>query len=173
MRVLLALAVWIVTLGGVGLFVRSYQPAGPAVALAARRPAAGVYALELTTSFSAQRDPFTLAPEDSDTQPPAVLVKLAGQELLRRTEDLPAGQAVVVPAPGLVVGENEFYLEARPPIDQSHQAHALRVRILRDGQPVAEKTFWSQPPLPLIATFPLDIPPQEPGHTQPHDHDHH
>jgi hypothetical protein len=46
---------------------------------------------------------------------------------------------------GLVEGTNEIYLEASPPIEQVGKSQAVRVQILRDGQTVAEQTFWSAP----------------------------
>jgi hypothetical protein len=51
----------------------------------------------------------------------------------------------IEPLLGLVEGTNEIYLEASPPIEQVGKSQAVRVQILRDGQTVAEQTFWSAP----------------------------
>jgi hypothetical protein len=91
-------------------------------------------------------DPFAVQLEDTD-KPPALLVRLGRQEIMRKTDRLEAGTPIEVkPLTGLISGENELYLEANPPLDALDAAgssHAARVRILQNHRVVAEKTFWS------------------------------
>ena len=97
-------------------------------------------------------------------------MRFNGQELLRVTERVSAGDPLRIdPLPGAVVGRNELFLEAAPPIEQGNRAHAVRVRILRDGVTFAEKTFWSEPGSQLLADFSFTIH-QEPAATTPLDH---
>jgi hypothetical protein len=78
---------------------------------------------------------------------------------LRVDEPISAGAPVVVEhVSGIVAGANEFFVEAQPGDDALGAAHALRVRVLRDGNPIAEQTLWSEPGLPVRGTVRIDIP---------------
>jgi hypothetical protein len=105
--------------------------------------AQGHYALEITTTFAVEPDPFALQTEGGE-QKPALLVRLADKEILRVTERLESGVPIgVEPLTELTEGTNEIYLEASAPLEQAGKSHAVRVRVLRDGQTVAERSFWS------------------------------
>ena len=146
MRIALSLIIWIVLVGGLGLYVHhrdtKAMASGPTVEI---RTAKGSYTLEITTTFNIEPDPFALQTDDQG-QPAALLVRMAGQEILRRTERLEAGTPLrLEPLSGLVEGTNEIYLEASPPLEQTDKSQAVRVRIISDGQPLSERTFWSLP----------------------------
>ena len=146
MRIALALLIWIVFVGGLGFYMHHRD-----VSALTSRPdvetqaAKGHYAMEITTTFAVEPDPFALK-LDSEEKQPALLVRLVDQEILRVNDRLEAGTPIrLEPLSGLVEGLNEIYLEASPPLEQTGKSHAVRVKILRDGQTVAEETFWSQP----------------------------
>lgn len=163
MRPLLAACIWIVLVGGLALYMGTQQ-AAPTPREFAPQEAGGVFALEVTTSFAAEPDPFALRLDDAQ-QAAAVLVRLNGKDVLRRTGRLDSGTPLrVEPIAGIVTGRNEFYVEANPPTDQPTQAHAVRVRVLRDGESVAERTLWSENGARIAATFELsvDATPQSP-----------
>ena len=45
----------------------------------------------------------------------------------------------------MVAGQNEFFVQAAPQDTTTARARAVRVRILRDGNPLADETLWSEP----------------------------
>ncbi len=172
MRPILAAVISFAILGGLWVYtqVRPLTVA-PLPAAIPEATAAARYAMDVTMTFSAEPDPFALT-VDADQRPAALLVRFNGQELLRVTERLSAGDPITVdPLPGAVVGRNELFLEAAPPIKQGNRAHAVRIRILRDGVPFAEETFWSEPGTRLSASFPFTIT-DPPAATTPKDHEH-
>jgi hypothetical protein len=68
-----------------------------------------------------------------------------GAEVLRREGEIAAGETLVVdPLPPVLEGRNEVYIEAAPPGEEALQAHALRVRVLRGAQTIADETLWSE-----------------------------
>ncbi len=156
LRILMALAVWALLMGGVGLYMERREMTGTAPEYI-RPEAPGVYALEVTTSFVVEPDPFAVQLDESQA-PAALVLRMGKQELIRRAEKLEAGEGVKVErVEGLVVGRNEFFIEANPPTEQIQRAHAVRVRITRDGAPVADRTFWTEPGAKLAAAFELEI----------------
>lgn len=104
-------------------------------------PAAdGTFRLELTLSFDAEQDAFSL-PDD-----PSLLVRLGGHDLLRRTDRVSATEKIAVAnPPGIVAGRNAFYVRAVPDKEAIARPCAVQLRILRDDQLLREMTLWSQP----------------------------
>ena len=170
MRLLVALCVWVVIVGGLALYmnVQETTHAGPAVV---EQRAAGTFTLEITPSFTAEPDPFALL-LDEKIKPPALVVKLNGTEVVRKTDRVGAGKPLRVEAiAGMVTGANEFYVEASPPADQIGRASAVRVRVLRDDEPIAERTLWSEPGMRIATTFQLTIQAgASPRRHETHDH---
>jgi hypothetical protein len=168
MRVLLAAACWVAIVGGVAVFQASRAARGPARKYAAHT-AAGIFAVEVVASFDSVPDPFALTAGGQKAA--AIAVRVNGVEALRKVDGVRAGEALrAEPVPGVVVGRNELFLEANPPQDLISRTHALRVRVLRDGRPVAERTFWTDPGTPLAAAFPLDVPAATGPEEDRHDH---
>jgi hypothetical protein len=140
-RPVFALLVAVIILGGLQLYMTIRpQPSGRMAAqdeLAAR----GRFSVEITLTFDAGPDAFSLDVSDA----PAVLVQLRGVDLLRRQEEVLAGDQVVIDdVSGLVEGKNEFFVQATPS-EVAHVARAVRVRVLRDGIPLADETLWAEP----------------------------
>lgn len=142
MRVLAAIGVWVLVMGGLWLFMGADRgSSGPGAALPVATAAEGVYALEVLSTAALGPDPFALAGESG-----ALSVSLNGKQLLV-TDSLAAGRPLVLePVTGLVEGTNEFYAQAAPP-DPSG-AFALRLTLYRGRGPgrrvVAESTLWSE-----------------------------
>jgi hypothetical protein len=114
-------------------------------------------------------DPFALRTDD-EAGAPALLVRLGNYEILRKTDRLEAGSIIrVEPLSGLVLGDNEIYFQASPPIEDADKHHAVRLQILLKNQIIAEKTFWSPPGGNLAGTFRFTLTPSQ--DTQ-EDHDH-
>lgn len=168
MRLLLAAAVWVACVGGVALFMARRESRAPAASYAAR-PATGKFSVEVTASFDVEVDPFGLVTDD--TPAAGLIVRVNGVEVLRRKDGVRAGAPVAVESvAAVIVGTNELYVEAHPPQDAVGRAHALRVRVFRDGQPVAERTLWSEPGTPVSGTFSLEIAEAAGAPEDRHDH---
>jgi hypothetical protein len=155
MRLVLSAAYWAVIVGGVALFI-AQRDARRAAPVYVAEEAKGIFALDAVVSFSAEPDPFAL--DTGGAKAAGLVVRLNGRDVLRE-EKLKAGVAARAEAvTGVVVGKNELFVEANPPTDQLDRAHAVRVRVLRDGVPVAEATVWSEPGMPVAAPVSLDVP---------------
>ncbi len=165
MRILASVAVWILFVGGLALYMNQSTPraAAPRTAPFQAQAAQAVYHLEICATFSAQPDPFALQLDDAPA--PALVVRLGGQEILRKSDALQADQAVRAEDIPVAVGANELYIEASPPVD-SPQYQAVRARILRANQVVAEKSFWAAPGARIADSFGFEIEAEETGHAQ-------
>jgi hypothetical protein len=153
-RILAAVIIWIVFLGGLILFLSfrdsTVTPSSSPVAL---KQVEASYALLVTTAFALEPDPFAVRTDDKD-RPPALLVRMGNYEILRETDRLAAGTSLrVEPVSGLVLGDNELYLQASPPIEEADKNHAIRLQILFNNRVIAEKIFWSPPGGKPAGTF--------------------
>jgi hypothetical protein len=169
MRPVLAVVIWIVLVGGLGLYVRSHEAVKTAQSFQSTL-AQGAYALEITPTFAAEPDPFALRTEEGEA-PPALIVKLNGRELVKLTERVEAGAPIMIePLKGLVEGSNEVYLEANPPIKETGRSNAVRVRVLRDGIPVSDRSFWSVQGSKIATTMLVNAAPVESQEEDGHAH---
>lgn len=156
-RIFLAALVWVVVVGGTSLYLRIHEARAAAVAPAAVERVVAGYRLELTPTFAAAPDPFALQLDTSAARA-ALVVKLNGEEVLRRAEQVTAGEVIVVDAlPPVRVGENEVFVEAAPPGEEALQSHALRVRVLHGAQQVAEETLWTEAGASLSAGLRFEV----------------
>jgi hypothetical protein len=148
-RLIAAAAISCVILGGLALFMERRESRASQGADVAPRAAAGDFSVDVTLSVTV----------DDSAKQPLVIVRLNGKELLSATEAPPAGELLKVDhVPGMAAGKNEFLVEADPPLAEANRAHAVRLRVLRDGQPIVEQTSWSEPGSRLVARFVLDVP---------------
>ncbi len=167
MRFLMVALVWVAFVGGLALYMRRRPQPAPMIQLQPTR-AGGMFSLEITTSATLQPDPFALQTKKSSA--PALLVRANGREISRLTQAVPGGSRIgIIFIPGIVQGENEFYIEANPPLAEAGKAFALRLRLLRDEHPVAggERTLWSEPGWKIATTFSVTIAAPE---VRQHDH---
>ena len=118
--------------------------------------APGEYAIELTLPFDAGPDEFSL--EDTGDAP-SLLVQMNGAEIVRRQETVSAGESPIRldNIDGVVVGTNEFYIQATPSDLADLKPKCARIEILRDGASVADKTLWSEPGDILQGTVRLEV----------------
>jgi hypothetical protein len=142
MRPFLALLTVGLILGGLQLYLLVRPQRASGVALQAERAAAGTFTVEVTLTFDAGPDEFAL----DSTLASSLLVQLRGQDLLRSSEPIAAGQQIKLDAVvGVVTGNNEFYVQATPKDGTAQIARAIRVRILRNGTALADQTLWAEP----------------------------
>ncbi len=172
LRPLLALLLAGLILGGMQLYT-TLRPA-PQRSEIAVRFAEGRFTLEVTLTFDAGPDPFAFETENA----PALLVTFEGRELLRRTEPVPAGETVRIESiEGIVSGSgrrgrNEFFVEAVPQDSAGGLSRAVRLRLLRDEQPIAEHSLWSDPGEPVRGTLVFELTEAEGGAAPAEEHAH-
>lgn len=171
LRLIAAALLSLLILGGLSLFIEKRAvESSTGVELYDAEAAAGTFSVDLTLSFSpAKSDPFAIALDPAEKKP-ILTVTLNGRRLLSAKEAPPAGELITIDhVEGIVVGENELLVEADPPLEEANRAHAVRVRVLRDGQPIAQETAWSEPGTRLVARFRLNVPAER--RAEAHDHD--
>lgn len=170
MRIFLSVVICITFIGGLGLYMNNRATALPGPGQDYQVQAAKAqYSLLITTTFAIEPDPFAVQIDD-DAQAAGLIVRLGKKEILRQTGDMESGVPVIVkPLEGLVIGNNEIYLEASPPLQDSNKSHAVRVQIMENDILIAEKTSWSQPGGKVADTMSFSIETQE---KKEDDHDH-
>jgi len=170
-RFILVALIWILCVGGVAFYMhardadRETRTAGTAVA---PESAKARYKLELTLTFDAQPDPFALSTDDSQS-PSVASVRINDTPAAVLTEGTAPGEPwVKEDIPGIVVGTNELFLEATPPLEDPGIRHGIRVRLLENGQTVADRTFWNEGGSKVTGTLRFEIAPKK----NEDDHDH-
>jgi hypothetical protein len=157
MRFALVALIWLVTVGGLALYMQERDRRQPPQVVQPVTQAAPVeaYTLELTPSFATASDPFALAGE-SDAGA-TLLVRLGERELYRSDKPVAAGVTVSVhPVPGLILGHNEIYLRAVPPRGAA-LSHALRVRLLQGGRVIVDQTLWGEQGANVSGSVPFTL----------------
>ncbi|WP_028585343.1 hypothetical protein [Desulfogranum mediterraneum] len=144
MRFILTLLIWLVIIGGLWSYSRQRQAAEAEIVI--RNPtltlAKEVYSLKLTPTFSSEADPFALQTEDSG--PVALELRLNGRLLPVPADQLNRGIPWTLEGvEGLVMGDNEIYLAASPPLSEGSLEHGMRVQLARAGVRVVDTTLWS------------------------------
>jgi hypothetical protein len=143
MRLILVGMICTTFIGGMFFFMEGRRP----VVSASR--AAGVqerviqsYAIEITSTFPVEPDPFAVRTDDGAQ---GLIVRLGDQIILQRTEGMTPGFPLRVdPLNGLTRGRNEIFFEASPSLEDSGKSQAVRIQIYQGENPVADKTFWSE-----------------------------
>lgn len=133
-----------VILGGVQWFLSSHSPASQNDQRGATLiQADDEFAVQLTLTFDVGPDEFSL---NDVADAPSLLVQLNGNEVFRKSETIAATESpILIPSvPGVVVGQNEFYVQASPSEIDVAQARAVRVSVLRGGNVVATETLWPE-----------------------------
>lgn len=151
MRIVFAMLINIAFIGGLALYMSHRDKsvmANPAL-LQKTQIAKKKYRLEITPAFVLQPDRFAI--QDNSQKPALLSVRMGSNEILRRTESVEPGKSITVNVSGFVEGDNELYIQASPPTDDRY--HALRVRILQDGQSMADTTFWAEPGMLISDAF--------------------
>ena len=143
MRIALTALIWLIMVGGLTLYIQQRdRRLPPAIQIPTTEAASrDDYSLEITPTFSPEPDPFALQGDPAASA--TLLVRLGERELFRSGQTLPAGKTVSVhPVAGLVVGHNELYLQAIPPLSEALMDHAVRVRLLQGNREVFDQTLW-------------------------------
>jgi len=146
MRFLLTLIIWLATVGGLWCYERlRAEPGhtGPPQPVVAAVDAAEDYSLLVTTTFSLEPDPFALQTDDAPAAP--LELRLNGVAVPVESERLQRGRPwTLEKVEGLVRGHNEIYLQASPPLEESELAQGVRIKLVRGGDVVVDRTLWSE-----------------------------
>ncbi|MCA9264538.1 MAG: hypothetical protein KDA60_11840 [Planctomycetales bacterium] len=167
MRPLAAFFVAGLILGGLQLYMVTRPQAKLEIRNLTENWATGQFEVEVTLTFDAGADPFGLEATDA----PSLLVMLQGRELLRRTDTVAAGIPLLIRQVDSVAdGNNRFYIQAIPQDTEMARSVAARVRVLRDGQTVADQTLWSEPGLPVDGEIEVHLGKLPDAHPEDHAH---
>ena len=102
------------------------------------------YAIEITPTFDADRDPFAVQ-LTTDAVAPLLVVRCAGKVVLQRDRDVKRGVVIKVGPVTLAGDTAELFIEASPAEDESVQACGLRLKVLRqDGALCEDRTIWTE-----------------------------
>jgi hypothetical protein len=174
MRPLYALAAAATILGVVAAYMKFQASVTRPPATVVERVAEGSFSVELTLTFDAAPDAFSLEGD-------SVLVTFRNRKLLARQDHVAAGTPIVIEdVQGIVAGDgrtgrNEFYVKATPAEDSGETefavSRAVRVRVLRDGQPVGDSTIWSAPGQPVEGVVTVAVAPSATASEEEHAHD--
>jgi hypothetical protein len=158
MRPFVAVIIWVAFIGGLGAYMQ-YRESAAAPKGQVLHHAEGSFSLEIIPTFALESDPFGL--QSGGAPPAALLVRVNGKEVVRLTEPRhDQGAIKVEPVPGLLEGNNEFYVEANPPVGEAATAHAARLRIYRDGLSVADRVLWADAGARIAEAFQLTVEPE-------------
>ncbi len=145
MRFLLCLTIWIVIVGGLWLYTWQRDMARAKVIMT--QPEIHYverdFSLEVTSTFSAEPDPFSLQLDNTPSSPLEISVN--GVPLRIDTDVLRRGEVLKIEKVGnLLMGSNELYLKASPPLAESDRDHAIRIRLLQAEDILLDRTIWSK-----------------------------
>ncbi len=145
MRFLLVVAIWIVIVGGLTSYINKRDERRMQVhaSVAPNIEVVGNFAIELTPTFSIEKDPFALT--TSDAGKTSVELRLNGTPLQLESGDLKRGVTVRLDeVSGMLAGHNEIYVNASPPVSEDTLEHGIRVKLIKDRAVVADKTVWAE-----------------------------
>ncbi len=164
MRLVLVIAIWIVIVGGVWFYIdqRDSRIIDKAEAQQSYQQVVDDFTLELTPTFGIESDPFAL---QTETAASALLVRLRGQDIYNSDATLARGETLRIgPLHDFVSGNNELYLEASPPLNESSISHALRVRLLRGETAVLDETLWADAGSKIAGNLPFVLKQEKDNH---------
>jgi hypothetical protein len=193
MRPLYALAAAVSILGVVAIYMKFQASVARPPATVVEQTATGSFDVELTLTFDAGPDAFSLGGD-------SLLVTFRNRKLLEKKDPIAAGAPITIrDVQGIVArqtsadgddaapatGRNEFYVKATPaeadlPADAFSTdptgrqpaalvSRAARVRILRDGVSIGDSTLWSEPGQPVEGVVTVEVEPEPVVDEREHD----
>lgn len=167
MRFALVAVIWLVFVGGMWGYVQqrdARQPDGPVAAPVHDTLDVSV-TLEITPTFSSEKDPFALDTGDGDQG--ALVVTVNGVSVPVDAA-LERGMTLVRDnVTGLNRGFNELYISAPPAASETLLTNGIRVRVLRQGAVIEDQTLWGEKGAVISGTIGFDLAEQKGD-----DHDH-
>ncbi|MCA1945721.1 MAG: hypothetical protein LDL30_10630 [Desulfovibrio sp.] len=155
MRVLLALALCALILGGVWRYTATLGAPGDARAAIPATTGAANTVSGLTVELHATA-PLATSPFGPTPNGPAASLLLQGA-VLAAADSQPAFVTRRFDLPPLPRQRTELLARASFASEAQGHRHALQVRLLLHGTPLAEATAWSEAGLPLTVVLPVDL----------------
>ena len=101
------------------------------------------YSVEIRKTFVAAPDPIFATP--------SLKVKFKGDEILSRTDVIPATETIEIrPLEGVEVGDNELFISVNQELSEASLA-VVMVTVKEDDIPVTETTITATPGLPVVS----------------------
>lgn len=97
--------------------------------------------VEITPTFSVEGDPFALQLEENTGS--GFELKLNGETIPLQLAPVRGEVIRIDSLSGVRKGHNEVYVKGAPPVSESHLENGIRVKVMEDGQVIADKTIWS------------------------------
>lgn len=143
MRILLSIMIWVSFIGGLWVYMNLREnPAPPVLLQVVTSLDEGNYTLVITPTFALESDPFALNIDDQTSQ--NLVLRINSHPLTVDTTAFKPNQPYQIQeAPHLVEGLNEVAVQASPSVE-SGKAHALRIEVFQENNPIAETTIWSR-----------------------------
>ena len=144
MRFILVTIIWVVIVGGLWSYIanRDSRRLKAAPQPIADRSVEERFAIEITPTFSTEKDPFALT--TSETTQKSLEIRLNSKVLPLSSQEVLRGEAIrLEDVAGMLTGHNEIYLSASPPISESTLEHGVRVRVFQNEDSIVDETIWS------------------------------
>lgn len=144
MRFLLVVTIWVVIVGGLWGYIADRDTRRQQITAATPMDLSveGRFVIEVTPTFSTEKDPFALTTSDSSVPP--LTVKLNGMYIDTHTQEVLRGQTLrYEDVSGVLSGHNEIYVSASPPLSENTLEHGVRVKLYEDSTLVVDQTVWA------------------------------
>lgn len=145
MRFLLVIAIWIIIVGGLFGYItkRDARRMQATVHIVENIEVQGNFSIEITPTFSTEKDPFALTTSDTGLAP--IEIRLNGVELSVSNQEVVRGERVLLEGvTGVLTGHNEIYVNASPPMSENTLEHGVRVKLIQDRTLVVDETIWAE-----------------------------
>lgn len=158
MRFFLTFLIWVVIVGGLYIYVSKRDADKESVrqALVQEIAVKQLFTLEFTPTFAIEQDPFALQTDENASA--GIEVRLNGK-LIKLEEQQPARGEVlrIAEVDGVVLGHNEIYVKASPPMTESHLEHGVRMKVIQGNEVLVDKTIWSSGGALISGTVPFEF----------------
>lgn len=149
MRFIFVAIIWVVILGGMLWYTDYRDQSRPDKFIQTSvliKESAFVHCdLFITTTFSAEADPFSLQ-LDGEITKQDVLFRLNGELVETPFSAFKRGQAQKISLEQVRAGKNEIYLQIAPPFNESDLSNGIRILLVDDkGLTIFDKTIWAEP----------------------------
>lgn len=149
MRFVFVAIIWVVILGGMLWYTDYREKSKPAAlvqtSLNSKETEFILCELFLTTTFSAEADPFSLQLGDEKTNSD-LLFRLNGELIDTYLSPFKRGQAQSMNLEQVRIGKNEIYLQISPPFNESELNTGVRLLLVDiNGLTIFDQTIWAEP----------------------------
>ncbi len=145
MRFLLVVTIWVVIVGGLWIYItqRDHRREQIIAPVPVDLSVEGRFAIEITPTFSVEKDPFALTTSDSSAS--HLEIKLNGREIVIDAGEILRGKTIRhEDVDGVLAGYNEIYVAASPPLAENTLEHGIRVKLFDESGLLVDQTVWAE-----------------------------